>query len=199
MSKILYAPASPFSSKVRMSAAYVGYPAESVAVDTGQEPDLLVNANPLGKIPVLVLEDGTGIFDSRAITQWLNRESRGALFPRNPARRTEAERLEALADGICDSLIAQVYERRKRPEEKVHQPWLELHERKVGRALDLLESSLPRIPKKIHAGHIALRAMLGYMELRFPGQWEKGRKKLTRWPRQFDQKFPELQEFLPRA
>src|SRR5690554_398485 len=125
MMKILYSNPSPYSAKVRMAAAYAGIAFESVLIDTSQEPAALIDANPLGRIPVLLPEDGAALFDSRAIIQWLNRQSGGALFPRAPARRTQAERLEALADGICDSLLIHVTERRKRPEDKVHLPVLE--------------------------------------------------------------------------
>ena len=197
MPKILISPSSPYSAKVRMAARYAGFAFESVAVDTTAEPAQLVSSNPLGKIPVLITDDGEAVFDSRAITQYVNRETRNALFPRNAAKRLEAERLEALADGICDCLLAHVYERRSRPEEKVHQEWLDKQWAKAVRALDTLNANPPKLPKKITAGQIALRACLGYLALRFPGKWERGRAKLVRWAKRFDEKFPELVEFVP--
>ena len=197
MPKILISPTSPYSAKVRMAARYAGFAFESVAVDTTAEPAQLLSSNPLGKIPVLITDDGEAVFDSRAITQYVNRETRNALFPRNAAKRLEAERLEALADGICDCLLAHVYERRSRPEEKVHQDWLDKQWAKAVRALDTLNANPPKLPKKITAGQIALRACLGYVALRFPGKWERGRAKLVRWAKRFDEKFPELVEFVP--
>ena len=197
MPKILISPTSPYSAKVRMAARYAGFAFESVAVDTTAEPAQLISSNPLGKIPVLITDDGEAVFDSRAITQYVNRETRNALFPRNAAKRLEAERLEALADGICDCLLAHVYERRSRPEEKVHQDWLDKQWAKAVRALDTLNANPPKLPKKITAGQIALRACLGYLALRFPGKWERGRAKLVRWAKRFDEKFPELVEFVP--
>ena len=199
MPKLLVSPPSPYSAKVRMAAVYAGFAAEHVTVDTNAEPADLIGANPLGKIPVLVTDDGESVFDSRAITQYINRATKNALFPRNPAKRTEAERLEALADGICDCLLAHVYERRFRPEEKIHQPWLDKQWSKVSRALDHLVKETPKLPKKLTAGHIALRATLGYLDLRFAGQWEKGRSKLKRWAERFDERFPELTTYVPRA
>ena len=197
MPKILISPSSPYSAKVRMAARYAGFAFESVAIDTTAEPAQLISSNPLGKIPVLITDDGEAVFDSRAITQYVNRETRNALFPRNAAKRLEAERLEALADGICDCLLAHVYERRSRPEEKVHQEWLDKQWAKAIRALDTLNANPPKLPKKITAGQIALRACLGYVALRFPGKWERGRAKLVRWAKRFDEKFPELVEFVP--
>lgn len=199
MPVVLYSPASPYSAKVRMAAAWCGIEVDAKVVDTNAEPAQLIDANPLGKIPVLITDDGETVYDSRAITQYLNRLSANALFPRNAQKRLEAERLEALADGICDCLLAQVYERRFRPEEKVHQPWLDLQWSKVARSLDVLNADLPRLPRKPTAGHIALRACLGYLALRFPGRWEKGRGKLVRWAKRFDERFPSLAESTPAA
>jgi glutathione S-transferase len=56
---------------------------------------------------------------------------------------------------------------------------------------------MPKLPRKLTAGHIALRAALGYIDLRFPGQWERGRAKLKRWAARFDGKFTELVRYLP--
>jgi glutathione S-transferase len=198
MPKLLFATPSPYSAKVRMAAAYAGVALEEIPTNTGDEPELLLKNNPLGKIPVLLTDEGESIFDSRAITQYLNRISKNALFPRNPAKRLEAERLEALADGICDCLLAHVYERRFRPEEIVHQPWLDKQWKKVTRALDHLEASPPKLPKKITTGQIALRACLGYLDLRFAGKWERGHSRLRRWAKRFDEKFPELAPLAPR-
>jgi len=198
MPKVFVSPASPYSCKVLMAAAYVGEPVEAVPFDTSKPTEEFLRANPLGKIPTLITDEGDVVFDSRAITQYLNRQSGNKLFPRNPAKRLEAERLEALADGICDCALAYIYEIRQRPEEIVHQPWLDKQLTKVLRALDVLNAEPPKLPTKIHGGHIALRAALGYLELRFAGKWEKGRSKLTRWMAKFDAKFPELKALLPR-
>lgn len=199
MPRLLHSPASPYSAKVRMCAAHAGIPIEHVAVVTTEQPRELIDANPLGKIPVLLLDDGEAIFDSRVIVQQLNRMAGGKLLPRNAAKRLEAEKMEALADGICDVLLVHVYERRSRPAEIVHQPWLDKQWQKAERALDVLNAAPPRLPVRIHAGHIAMRAALGYLTLRFEGRWERGRAKLTRWAKRFDEKFPDLVPHLPTA
>lgn len=199
MPKIFYSPASPYSAKVRMAATYCGVSFESVLTETNTAPDWLLQANPLGKIPVLVTDDGDAIYDSRVITQYLNRENKGVLFPRNAAKRLQAERLEALCDGICDVLLAHVYERRMRPEEIIHQPWLDRQWSKAERGLDLLLAQTPNLPAKPHGGHLAFRATLAYLALRFDGKWERGRTKLVRWAKRFDEKFPDLAALLPKA
>jgi glutathione S-transferase len=196
MPKILYSPASPFASKARMAAVYAGYAFEPVLTKTDDVPADLIAANPLGKIPALVTDASKGIFDSKVITQFLNRVTGGKLLPKNAGKRLEAEMLESLADGICDCAIAIVYERRQRPDEKLHQPWIDKQWAKVTRGLNHLEESAPKLPVKLHAGHIALAACLAYLTLRFP-DWSKGRPKLKRWLKKYSDKHPELAEMLP--
>ena len=193
--KILYSPASPYSNKVRMGARYAGIKAESVLTDTNANPPELISNNPLGKIPTLITPDGKAIYDSRAIMHFIDRETRGKLYPRNAEKRTEVEMLEALCDGICDSLLAIVYEKRFHPPEKVHQPWIDKQWEKVVRGLDYLNANLPKTGAKLHAGHFALAAMLRYIELRFAGEWQKGRPKLKNWPQKFEKFFPDYAQF----
>lgn len=197
MPKILYSPASPFAAKARMVATYVGYAFTPVLTKTDEVPAELIAANPLGKIPALVTDEGLGVFDSKVITQFLNRTSGGKAFPKNPAKRLDAEMLESLADGIGDCAIACVYEKRLRPEEKQYQPWIDKQWSKVTRGLDHLEASPPKLPARIHAGHIALAACLSYLSLRFP-EWSKTRPNLKRWQKKFSEKFPELQALAPQ-
>jgi glutathione S-transferase len=197
MPKILYSPASPFAAKARMAATHASYAFEPVLTKTDDVPADLIAANPLGKIPALITDEGKGIFDSKVITQFLNRASGGKLLPRNADKRLDAEMLESLADGIGDCAIACVYERRQRPEDKLYQPWIDKQWAKVTRGLDHLEASAPKLPARIHAGHIALAANLAYLNLRFP-EWSKGRPKLKRWLKKFSDKFPELGALLPK-
>ncbi len=197
--KILYSPASPYSAKVRMAAHHAGLAVDSEIVKTDEEPALLIENNPLGKIPVLISDDGAAIFDSRAIIHFLDRASGGKLYPANPEARTEAEVLEALADGITDCLLAHVYERRFRPEEKIHQPWLEKQWAKVARGLTWLQTSPVSFVHGVTGGHFALAALAGYLDLRFAGQWE------TLWPShgaflaEFESRFPAYPEFKSRG
>ena len=133
-------------------------------------------ANPLGKIPVLITDDGEA-----DLRQPRHHPVSQPACPATSCSRAippsglEAERLEALADGICDCLLAHVYERRFRPEEKVHQPWLDKQWSKVdARARPARTPTRRSCRKKITAGHIALRATLGYLDLRFRRQMGEG-------------------------
>lgn len=200
MSRLLFSPASPYSAKVRMAAAWLGLPVEAVTVNTSDEPTDLIDNNPLGKIPTLVLDDGSALFDSRVIMQELDRMSGHKLYPRNAKKRIEAEFLEAIGDGISDTLIAQIYEKRFRPEEKVHQPWLDTQARKMTRGLDWLNENAPRVTTKLTGGQFAVAAMLGYLDLRFGDlNWRRGRPKLKRFEARFAEAFPDYATLKPQG
>ncbi len=134
--KLLFSPSSPYSSKVRMAAHYLDLDVTDIRVDTNAGPAILVDNNPLGKIPTLLTDDGLSVFDSVAIMHYFDRLKKGRLYPSKNGKRTEAEILEALCDGICDCLLAIVYERRSREEEKVHQPWIDKQWKKAVSGLE---------------------------------------------------------------
>ena len=189
--RLLYSPASPYSAKVRMAARHLGIKITEVKTDTNANPPELVHNNPLGKIPVLIRDGEPPIYDSVAIMHHLDRLSGGKLYPRKDEKRTDVEVLEALCDGIMDCLLAIVYERRYRPEDRIHQPWIDKQWEKVMRGLDYLENNLPKTGKKLNGGHFALAALIGYLDLRFAGQWADGRPTLAAWPDVFTKRFAE--------
>jgi glutathione S-transferase len=199
MPKLFSSPASPYSAKVRMAAVHAGFALDVVPVIATEDPAALHHANPLGKVPTLVLDDGAAIYDSRVITQFINSHGNGALFPKNALKRLATLQREALADGICDCLIAYMYEIRLRPEDKRMASIMDRQLAKAMRGLDALCAGKLPVPARIDCGHIAVRAMIGYLDLRFAGKWEKGRGKLKRFAAAFDAKFPELARQLPHA
>jgi glutathione S-transferase len=188
--KLLCSPASPYSNKVRMAAHFLSLELNAIRVDTNTAPAILVDNNPLGKIPTLLTDDEVSIYDSVAIMHYFDRLTKGGLYPSKKGKRTDAEILEALCDGICDCLLAIVYERRFRDEEKVHQPWIDRQWKKATSGLAHLSTNPPKLGKKLNGGHFALAATLDYLELRFKDQWEADHAPLTGWLRQFDKKFP---------
>ncbi len=180
-----------------MAAVYAGIAIEAVPVKTDDKPAVLIEANPLGKIPVLVLDDGRSIHDSRAITQHLNRLSKNALFPRNPDKRLEAEVLEALADGICDCALSMVYERRTRPEEMVYQPWLDRQWAKITSGTRPAQRQTRRsCRRRSPSARWRCAPALAISHCASP-EMGKGRARLTRWAARFDEKFPELKPCIP--
>ncbi len=197
--KLLCSPTSPFSSKVRMAARHLGLEITEIRVDTNAGPAILVDNNPLGKIPTLLTDDGISVFDSIAIMHYFDRLTKGAIYPSKKSKRTDAEVLEALCDGVCDCLLAIVYERRFRDEEKVHQPWIDRQWKKVETALNYLAANAPKLGKKLHGGHFALAATIGYLDLRFKGKWEEDHAELIGWLREFEKAFDGYEQLKPQA
>ena len=199
--KLLSAGASPYVSKAAQAAKLAGIDVEIVNVDATNGDAALDAANPLSKIPCLVLDDGTGVFDSRAITRYLDRQSGGKLYPTDADQLTKTERMEALCDGVNDCAVGYMYEARFRPEEKVHAPWQERLWGKVERGLDAAMADLPPNGQDapIDMGSLSLSAALGYLDLRFAGKWQSGRDGLVAWQEQFDAAHPELAALKPHG
>ena len=194
--QILYQPASPFVAKCRMAIRHLGLDVEDRVADaTAQAPELL-EINPLGKIPCLVTDEGEAIYDSRTIMRFLDGHAKGSLYPGDDLM---AERMEALCDGIADAAVAFQYEKRLRPEEKWHQPWLDRQWGKVTRGLKALANGdLPPVNPP-DAGSFALAALLAYLDLRYAGEWQDGVGELLDWQQRFDAHHPDLAEVKPSA
>lgn len=197
--KLLSSGASPYVSKAAQAGRLAGVEIETIDVDSTNGDPMLDAANPLSKIPCLVLDDGTGVYDSRAITRYFDRASGGKLYPSDDTALLKAEQMEALCDGINDCAVGYMYEARFRPEEKVHEPWRERLWGKVERALDAAMASPPPSGADANIGSVALSATLGYLDLRFAGKWEAGRDDLVAWRDQFDAAHPDLAALKPNA
>jgi len=195
--KLLYSPASPFVAKVRLAANHLGIALDCVLVDAVTEEELLTCNNPLGKIPCLVMDNGRAVYDSRSIMRALDRISGGRLFPMDAEKMGDVERLEALCDGMCDCAVAAQYEMRMRPEEKFHQPWFDRQWGKVTRGLDFINDNLPSLEGDLYAGHFALAALTGYLDLRYEGKWQEGREALVVWQKKFAKILPAYAELKP--
>src|SRR5437588_396564 len=124
--------------------------------DTMNASDTVRQQNPLGKIPALVLEDGTVLFDSRVILDYLDhRAGGGRIVPTDPGARFSALRLQALADGLMDASVLLVYEGRFRPAERHEPKWLDHQSGKIARALAALEATPPALSTTPDVGQIA--------------------------------------------
>ncbi|MBV9111373.1 MAG: glutathione S-transferase [Hyphomicrobiales bacterium] len=190
-------PASPFGRKVRIAAALLGLAdrVSMVPADSSKADDPLRKDNPLGKIPVLVTEEGKPIYDSRVILEYLDSFAGGGkIFPTD-ARRIEVLTLQALADGILDASILRVYEVRMREETKRDPSWVAYQADKVARALGKLEADPPALSDGIpDAGRITLACALGYQDLRFEGKWRNDHPKLVAWLDAFARAVPSFEE-----
>jgi glutathione S-transferase len=177
------APASPFGRKVKIVAALLGLDKriEIVHANTSEPDEALLQQNPLGKIPVLIDEDGAAIFDSRVIVEYLDGLAGGGrVIPAEFAARIQALTLQALADGVSDAALLQVYEVRHREPAERSAKWTASQARKVTRGLARLEAHPPEGGKP-NVGTVALACALGYLDLRFAGAWRADHPRLVAW------------------
>lgn len=170
--QLIYAPASPFARKVRVLAIETGLMDRLEPVETTVMPVSLnegVNAaNPLGKIPALMMDDGQALYDSRVICEYLDSLHNGPrLFPAEALRRWPALRLAALADGLMDAAVLARYEKAMRPAERQWDEWLDGQLGKVRRALRALEDSAAQLQGPLDIAQIGVGCALGYLDFRF--------------------------------
>ncbi len=186
-------PASPFVRKVRIAAAVLDL-VDKIDVretDLNDPADPIRVQNPLGKIPALILDDGTIYYDSRVILEVLDHLAGGGrIIPREPKARFAALRLQALCDGILDASVLLVYESRYRPADKQVQVWVDRQADKVARGLEALEAAPPTLGPMPDVGQIALACVLGYRDLRFDGSWRKDHPRLLAWHDKFATQVP---------
>ncbi|MCB1385704.1 MAG: glutathione S-transferase [Nitratireductor sp.] len=193
--KLWYSPASPFVRKCLILAHERGLADRIETLDANANvvsPDQrIVASNPTGKIPTMVLDDGTVLFDSRVICAYLDTLHDGKkLMPRSGAKRFEVMTLEAMGDGIMDAAVNNRYELALRPEEYRWPAWSEGQMGKVMASLDQIEAKWTRaLGRNPNMGSIAIAAALGYLDFRYKDlNWRRGRPKLTRWFRAFSQR-----------
>ncbi len=190
-------PPSPFGRSVKLAAAILGLKdrIEVVTADTNDPNDALRKQNPLGKIPALILENGKAIFDSRVIIEYLDMLAGGGkVIPKDGDARYDVLVLLALANGLMEAALLQVYEGRYREADKTEPKWLALQSGKVERALAVLEASPPIIDATPNAGCIGVACALGYLDLRFAGKWRADHPNLVAWLDAFAAKVPAFEE-----
>ena len=196
---LLSAAASPFGRKAKIALALCDL-SEVVEIrhaDTNDPADPLSTHNPLGKIPVLILDDGTAVYDSAVIAEWADGEAgSGRIIPPGP-KRIDVLTTHALADGIMEASLSVVYEKRYRPEHKWVDSWIERQEEKTARGLAHLEAAPPPLGDVPDIGAIATACALGYRDFRFGPQWRRSRPALARWLTEFQRLVPAYGETDP--
>lgn len=169
--KLVTSLTSPYGRKTRVVLLEKKIPFQ-LQVENPWTPDSVVpSLNPLGKVPVLVLEDGVSVFDSRVIVEYLDHVSPVAhLIPGEPKSRMVVRGVEALADGVTDAAVA-VYLERKRAPDLQSAEWMTLQEKTLFRGLEALSEALGEKPwylgNSMTLADIACGCMLGYLDLRF--------------------------------
>lgn len=169
--KLLYTLNSPYARKIRIVAAekHIDIKLEEVVLSDPNCP--VKQYNPLGKVPVLILDDGDSLYDSRVIAEYLdNRTPLAHLIPKDNTAKSAVRRWEALADGVCDAAVAVMLEQRK-PEQKQDEAFIIRQMDKVTRGLAALNNDLGHnkwcAADTFSLADIAVGCMLGYINLRF--------------------------------
>ncbi|SDY36115.1 glutathione S-transferase [Jannaschia faecimaris] len=189
--QLFSASASPFARKCRV-----------VLIETGQDDvevrDVTANplggdaelnaANPSGKIPALLRDEGPALYDSRVITRFLDDRAGSNLYPQS--RLWEVLALEANGDAIMEAALGITYEKRLRPENLWWPEWFDAQWTKIARSLDALESrSMPLLEGPVNMGQIGVGCALGYLDLRHDDRnWRDGRDILAKWEAAFSER-----------
>lgn len=183
--KLIASLTSPFARKVRIVLAEKHIECE-LQIDVPWEATTHVpEYNPLGKIPVLMLDDGTPLYDSRVIVEYLDHAAPvHNLLPKDARSRIAAKRWEALADGISDAAAA-IFLEKKRPEAQQSADWILRQEQKVFRGLEVIANDVGDhawcMGDNYSLADIAVGCALGYLELRFPHiKWREAHPNLAR-------------------
>jgi glutathione S-transferase len=169
--KLLSSPLSPYGRKVKMTLLMKGLAdkVEIVAADTNPGDNVEINgANPLGKIPALIVDGKTAIFDSHVICEYLDTLHGGRkIFPAAGPQRFAALRRQALTDGILDAAVLCRYETAVRPEPLRWKDWIEGQKRKIFGGLAVLEAEAPSWSSDFDIGHIGAACVLLGFATRF--------------------------------
>ena len=193
--KLAFSPASPYVRKCTAAAIKRGVKMELMKIGT-TDPALLP-LNPLSKVPTLVLDDGSTIYDSPVICEYLDSlGSAPKLFPPVGPARWKALTQEALADGILDA----TQPRRREialPQDEGRKGYIALQQKKVKDALAEFEKQADTLGNLDTIGEITIGCALGYLDFRYANEpWRPGHPKLTAWYEKVV-KLPPLAETMP--
>lgn len=196
--KLYFSATSPYVRKCLVTARELGVDQHITLLGANAHPvnrdRTLVAANPLGKVPTLVTDDGLALYDSRVICEWLDaRFGPGTLFPREGAARWQALVLQSLADGVLDAALLARYETAVRPEAQRWADWTAGQMDKIHTSLLSLEQAPQQLQGRVDIGTLALACALGYLDLRYADWgWRTRYPQLADWAAGFMQR-PSLQ------
>ena len=186
--KLLWSSRSPFVRKIVVVAHELSIAGkialERVRVTSGETNAGVMHVNPLNKIPTLLLDDGTVLFDSAVIAAYLDETyGRGELFPLDTARRWRVARLHALGDGVMNLNIARLGEKSRGAQ--ASEAFASASRAKTNATLDALEAETDSLAP-LTVGSIAVAVALGHLDFRFAEDgWRNQRPKLAEWHARF--------------
>ena len=201
--KLIASYTSPYARKVRIALAEKKIEYDFVEESPWAEQTTVPTYNPLGKVPVLLPDDGTTLFDSRVIVEYLDTVSPvSRLIPEPNRQRIVVKRWEALADGICDAAVAVVLES-KRPARQQNKDWLDRQLRKIDLGLKELGNELGEKVwcngEAYSLADIATGCALAYLDLRHAGiDWRAAYPNLVKLAEKLAKR-PSFAETVPPA
>ena len=195
---------SPFVRKVRIVAAEKRIEYEWELMSPWAPTSRVAEFNPLGQIPALILDDGTALFDSRVICEFLDNVSPIAkMLPQGNRERIEVKCWEALADGIMEGGILARLEGKRPQKSEQSAEWIERQMAKVQRGLDAMEADLTKATGPWCCGtaftlaDVAIAACTGFLDFRYPDlDWRSERPQLTRLTERLAER-PSVAETVP--
>ncbi len=200
--KLMMAGPSPFVRKVLVVLHETEQIDDAELVNVVAAPGgtdaALAAANPIGKIPALVRDEGATLYDSRVITRFLDDRADAGLYGKG--NNWEILTLEATGDGIMDAAVSMIYERRFREEAIQSEKWVEAQWEKVTRGLSALNTRwMGHLNGPIDIGQVSVGCALGYLDFRHGDRdWRKGHDALAAWYEKFSAR-PSMQETVPQG
>jgi glutathione S-transferase len=172
--KLLASPLSPYTRKVRIVLAEKRIDCDLQMVDVNPVENAVNAHNPLGKIPTLVLDDGTALYDSRVIVEFLDSVSPiSRLIPDDMRDRVAVRRWESLADGVLDAGLLVRYESMREKKEQQSAEWVGKQLARIHRGMVQMQSELEGKPwchnGRYSLADIAVGCCLGWLDFRKPG------------------------------
>lgn len=191
--KLFYTKISPYARKVRLVAQAVGLLEKIELIESDPREDLSLRThNPLSKVPTLLLDDGTALYDSPVICEYLAfLAGDTTVFPPAGPKRWRALKLQALGDAIADSAVIMMMENRREPQLRLQS----IYDRQTKAiTASLAVANLELQPLRFDTvGEMAMASGLRYLQFRFPDfGWETDFPELSQWLTAFGENHPTL-------
>ena len=193
--KLLYTKRSPYARKIRVMAIEKKITLELVEEDLTNKSSRLLESNPLGKIPTLILDNGESLCDSPNIGEYLDSlNGQPVLIPRQGPERFRILHLTAIADGLMDLAVA-VYMEKIRHPDNFNETFIKAQEETILRTFGFFEQHVKEL-EKLSLAPIAVASAIGYINFRLPHIGIQKYPKLSKWFEEFSKR-PSLAETKP--
>ena len=178
--KLIGSSASPYVRKVRVVLAEKGVDCAQMMENVWSADTTIQKVNPLGKVPCLILDDGSALYDSRVICEYLDAlKPVPALIPAAAATRIAVRRWEALADGVLDAIVLVRLEETQREPRERSEKWVLRQMSKVEAGLAVMAKDLGKndwcVGGAITLADVTVGCCLGYIHFRYPSIDWRGR------------------------